>query len=81
MAGRPNATFYVPEVRPYTVGQLVYLLEVQTALIGFLFGIDPFNQPGVEASKVATYALLGRPGYEARATEIGRSSGRIRRIV
>jgi glucose-6-phosphate isomerase len=78
---RPNCTFLLPEIRPFTVGQLIYLLEVQTALIGDLLGIDPFNQPGVEASKVATYALLGRPGYEAKAREIAGQAGARRRIM
>lgn len=78
---RPNCTFLLPEVRPFTVGQLLYLLEVQTALIGNLFGIDPFDQPGVEAGKVATYALLGRPGYEDEAKEIAGRVGAKRYIV
>ncbi len=78
---RPNCTFLLPEVNPFTVGQLLYLLEVQTALIGDLFGIDPFDQPGVEAGKVATYALLGRPGYEQQAQEIRSRVGTNRRIV
>jgi glucose-6-phosphate isomerase len=67
---RPNCTFLVPEVNPFTVGQLLYLLEVETTLIGDLLGIDPFDQPGVEAGKVATYALMGRSGYEKQAQEI-----------
>ncbi len=62
--GRPNMTITVPEVSPYTVGQLYMLLEIQTVVAGALFGIDPFDQPGVEAGKVATYALLDRAGYE-----------------
>lgn len=80
-AHRPNCTFTLPEVRPFTVGQLLYLLEVQTALTGHLFGIDPFNQPGVEASKIATYALMGRPGYEKRAREIEQGRGGTKSIV
>ncbi|HVC34346.1 MAG TPA: glucose-6-phosphate isomerase [Chloroflexota bacterium] len=78
---RPSCTFLLPEVCPFTVGQLLYVLEVQTALIGFLFGIDPFNQPGVEAGKVATYALLGRPGFEAQAAEIARQIGAPRQMI
>ena len=60
---RPNMTIALPEVRPYTVGQLFMLLEIQTVVAGGLFGINPFDQPGVEAGKVATYALMDRPGY------------------
>jgi len=61
--GRPTMTITLPEVRPYTVGQLFMLLEVQTAVAGWLLGINPFDQPGVEAGKIATYALMDRPGY------------------
>jgi len=43
---------------------LFMLLEIQTVVAGALFGINPFDQPGVEAGKVATYALMDRPGYE-----------------
>ncbi|HOQ99529.1 MAG TPA: glucose-6-phosphate isomerase [Anaerolineae bacterium] len=69
-AGRPNATYIVPEVNPFTVGQFIYLLEMQTAISGFLYSVNAYDQPGVEAGKVATYALLGRPGYEAQAIEL-----------
>jgi glucose-6-phosphate isomerase len=78
---RPNCTFLVPEVNPFTVGQLLYLLEVETALIGDLLGIDPFDQPGVEAAKVATYALMGRSGYETQAQEIKARIGANRRTI
>jgi glucose-6-phosphate isomerase len=67
---RPNMTITMPEVRPYTVGQLFMLLEVQTVVAGALFGINPFDQPGVEAGKVATYALMDRPGYEEEKRKI-----------
>ena len=62
-AGRPNCRHALPEVNPFTVGQLLYMLEVQTAFSGELYGVDAFDQPGVEAGKVATYALMGRPGF------------------
>ena len=70
--GRPNYTILLPEVNAYTIGQVLYTLEVQTALIGRLLGIDPFDQPGVEAGKVATYALMGRHEYETDAAKITR---------
>jgi len=69
-AGRPNATFRLPEVNAFTLGQLLYLLEVATAISGELYNINAFDQPGVEAGKVRAYALLGRPGYEAQRAEI-----------
>jgi glucose-6-phosphate isomerase len=69
--GRPSITITVPRVDAYHVGALIYLLEMATAVSGELYGIDAFNQPGVELSKQATYALMGRPGYEKLAGEIG----------
>jgi glucose-6-phosphate isomerase len=69
-AGRPNCAHVLPEVNPFTVGQLLYMLAVQTALSGELYDINAFDQPGVEAGKIATFALLGRKGYEARRAEI-----------
>jgi glucose-6-phosphate isomerase len=69
-AGRPNVTFTLPEVNPFTVGQLLFTLEVQTAMMGELFRINAFDQPGVEAGKAAAFALMGRPGYEGRRQEI-----------
>jgi glucose-6-phosphate isomerase len=69
-AGRPNASFRLPEVSAFTLGQLIYLLEVATAISGELYDINAFDQPGVEAGKVRAYALLGRPGYETQRAEI-----------
>jgi len=71
-AGRPNVTFELPEVNPFTVGQLLVLLEMQTAYVGELFRINTYDQPGVEAGKIAAFALMGRRGYEARRDEIRR---------
>lgn len=62
--GRPLVTLHIPEVDAHHFAQLLYFLEVQTAIAGDLFGIDPFNQPGVELAKKYTYALMGRAGYE-----------------
>ncbi len=69
-AGRQNYTITLPEVNEFTLGQLMYLFELQTAYAGALFHIDTFNQPGVEAGKQATYALLGKKGYEAKREEL-----------
>ncbi len=81
-AGRPNATYTVPEVSPFTVGELLYLLEMQTAIAGLFFAVNAYDQPGVEAGKVATCALLGRPGYEAQAIALRTAqAARPRRIV
>lgn len=67
---RPNVTISIPKVTPYYLGQLLYMFEVQTAITGALYNIDPFNQPGVEQSKNYTYALMGRVGYEDSAKEV-----------
>jgi len=64
---RPNVTITVPKVNGYYVAQLLYLLEVQTAIAGELYNVDTFNQPGVEQAKNYTYALMGRAGYEDSA--------------
>ncbi|MFH1008763.1 MAG: glucose-6-phosphate isomerase [Candidatus Latescibacterota bacterium] len=75
-AGRPNVTITLPEVCPHTVGQLLYMLEVQTVFSGGLYAINPLDQPGVEEGKKATYALMGRGGYEAKRAEIEAFDGR-----
>ncbi|MEW6200981.1 MAG: glucose-6-phosphate isomerase [bacterium] len=63
-ACRPNSTFILPEINPYLLGQLLFILQMQATFAGALFGINPFDQPGVEGGKVAAFALMGRPGYE-----------------
>jgi glucose-6-phosphate isomerase len=73
--GRPNCTLSMPAVTPECVGALIYLLEVQTLFAGHLFGVDPLDQPGVEEGKEFTYALMGRPGYEAKLAEFERWHG------
>jgi glucose-6-phosphate isomerase len=69
-AGRMNYTIQMPAVNEFTLGQLMYLLELQTAYTGALLNINTFNQPGVENGKKATFALLGKKGYEAKKEEI-----------
>lgn len=64
---RPTVTITLPEVNGYHIGQLLYMLEVQTAIAGALYNINAFNQPGVEQAKNYTYALMGRAGYEDSA--------------
>jgi glucose-6-phosphate isomerase len=80
-AGRPNFSYLLPTVSAHVLGQLFYLFEFQTALSGELYGIDAFDQPGVEAGKRAAYALMGRPGYEQAAARLGRSLARRRAVV
>lgn len=64
---RPNVTLTLSKVCAYDLGQLIYMLEVQTAIAGELYNINTFNQPGVEQAKNYTYALMGRAGYEDSA--------------
>ena len=67
--GRPNMTIHLDRVDASHVGQLMMLLELATAYAGQLYGIDAFNQPGVELGKQFAYALLGRPGAEQAKKE------------
>ncbi len=69
-AGRMNYTLNMPEVNAFTLGQLMFLLEMQTAYTGAMLNINTFNQPGVENGKKATFALLGKKGYEAQKKEM-----------
>lgn len=63
-AGRPSTCWQLPATSPDSLGQLLVALEMQTAYQAALYGIDAYDQPGVEAGKVAAFALLGREGYE-----------------
>lgn len=67
--GRPSITITVPEVNEFTMGQLIYLFEVATVFSGYLYDIDPLDQPGVEEGKNFTYGLLGRDGYDNKKKE------------
>ncbi|MDH3999261.1 MAG: glucose-6-phosphate isomerase [Desulfuromonadales bacterium] len=66
---RPNCTLRVSEVSPESVGALLYLFEVQTLFAGYLFEVNPLDQPGVEEGKQFTYALMGREGFEEKGRE------------
>ncbi|MFW6381799.1 MAG: glucose-6-phosphate isomerase, partial [Bacillota bacterium] len=66
---RLNETIILPEVNEFTLGQLFYMLELQTAVVGELFDINAFNQPGVELGKHYTYGVLGREGYADKKEE------------
>lgn len=67
----PNLMIDVPEVNEFYLGQLFYFFEFACGVSGYLLGVNPFNQPGVESYKKNMFALLGKPGYEAqrRASE------------
>lgn len=62
--GVPNLAVHLPAQDAYSLGYLIYFFEIAVGASGYTFGINPFNQPGVEAYKTAMFALLGKPGYE-----------------
>ena len=62
--GVPSLVVRVPRLSEYNFGQLVYFFEKACAISGYLLGVNPFDQPGVEAYKRNMFALLGRPGFE-----------------
>ncbi len=64
-AGCPNLTLLMKEINPHTIGQLLYLSEVETVLTGALYDIHPFDQPGVEKIKNYIKGLLGAKGYDS----------------
>jgi glucose-6-phosphate isomerase len=72
--GRMSQTIILPEVNAYTVGQLIYFYEMATAYAGEMLDIDAFNQPGVEESKIASYAVLGNTSekYQKKAAEMAK---------
>lgn len=81
VSGHMNKTIILPEVNEFTLGQLMMLFELQTAFAGELLGIDAFDQPGVEEGKNATYALLGKPGYDEKLKELNSSSQKEDRYI
>jgi glucose-6-phosphate isomerase len=66
---RPNMTIELERVDPQSVGELIMFLELATAYAGSLYGVNAFDQPGVELGKQFTYAILGRPGFESAKQE------------
>jgi glucose-6-phosphate isomerase len=68
--GVPNLVVRVKERTPYAFGQLVYFFEKACGASGYLLGVNPFDQPGVEAYKKNMFALLGKPGFEAEREKL-----------
>lgn len=73
--GVPNLMVYVPELDAYNFGKLVYFFEKACAISGYVLGVNPFNQPGVEAYKKNMFALLGKPGYSDMQAELEKRLG------
>ncbi len=60
----PNVVIHAPDFSEDTLGQIIYFFEKACAISGYMLGVNPFNQPGVESYKKNMFALLGKPGYE-----------------
>ena len=78
---RPNCTITLPELNPFTLGQLIYMYELQTAFAGALYNINAFDQPGVELGKKYACGMMGRKGFEKFKDDVKRGvakSGRLR---
>ena len=68
--GVPNILIELSDRSAYSFGYLVYFFEIACAISGYMLGVNPFNQPGVEAYKKNMFALLGKPGYEEMRAEL-----------
>ena len=68
--GTPNTVLEIPQLNEYELGYLIYFFEKACAISGYLLGVNPFDQPGVESYKKNMFALLGKPGYEDRKAEL-----------
>lgn len=68
--GVPNIRISIPVLNEYYIGQLIYFFERACGVSGLILGVNPFNQPGVEAYKKNMFALLNKPGYEAESKAI-----------
>lgn len=68
--GVPNIRIEVPEISAYAIGSLIYFFEKACGISGYILGVNPFDQPGVEAYKKNMFALLEKPGYEAESRAI-----------
>jgi glucose-6-phosphate isomerase len=68
--GVPNIQIEIPDISENTLGQLIYFYEMACAVSGYILGVNPFDQPGVEAYKKNMFALLGKPGFEKETAAI-----------
>ena len=68
--GTPNTVLEIPQLNEYELGYLIYFFEKACAISGYLLGVNPFDQPGVESYKKNMFALLYKPGYEDRKAEL-----------
>ena len=68
--GAPNILVELADKSAYSLGYLIYFFEFACGVSGYVLGVNPFNQPGVEAYKKNMFALLGKPGYEAEKQKL-----------
>ncbi|MDR2286262.1 MAG: glucose-6-phosphate isomerase [Prevotellaceae bacterium] len=68
--GVPNIRIEIPELSTYVIGQLIYFFEKSCGISGYVLGVNPFDQPGVEAYKKNMFALLGKEGYESEGEKL-----------
>ncbi len=80
-AGRPSCRIVFPSIDPHRVGQFIFLMELHIAYSGVLYNVNAFDQPGVEAGKKATFAFMGREGYEELREKIEGRGKRADRIL
>lgn len=73
--GVPNIRIKIPEINAYNIGQLIYFFEMGCALSGYMLGVNPFDQPGVEAYKKNMFALLGKKGFEEQTVALRKRLG------
>ena len=70
VGGPPTLVVHVPAPTEENLGYLIYFFEKACAISGYMLGVNPFDQPGVESYKKNMFALLGKPGYEAQKAEL-----------
>ncbi len=68
--GVPNIRITIPALQEQYLGELIYFFEKACGISGYMLGVNPFDQPGVEAYKRNMFALLGKPGYEKETAAI-----------
>jgi glucose-6-phosphate isomerase len=73
--GVPNIRIEIPGINESTLGELIYFFELACGISGYTLGVNPFDQPGVEAYKKNMFALLGKPGFEKETEEIRKRLG------
>jgi glucose-6-phosphate isomerase len=77
----PNLTLRLPQLDAYHLGYLLYFFERACGVSGYLLGVNPFDQPGVETYKVNMFTLLGKPGYADKAEKLQQQMAEYPQVV